>query len=227
VQNVKSPLPFATIVACAVLLGQFAFPALAQTTRPPARPAAQNSGVTVALIDIGFIFKHHTRLHQMMEDLKNDAIESEKELQETQKQIANMVEQLREYTPGSTEYSKLERQIALANNQWKIEVQLKRKANAEERAKVYFKVYQEVDKQVALFAQRYGVDIVLRFNRSPVEGTNPQAMMQAINFRNVLYHDRGLDITERILDSLAPRWREDVAIKPGPRPAGEYIPRKH
>jgi hypothetical protein len=82
-----------------------------------------------------------------------------------------------------------------------VRIQLQRKEFLVREAKIYNQVYQEIAKEVEMFAAANGISAVLRVNGDQVDPNDPQAVLQNIN-RQVVYFSRNLDITGVILDRL-------------------------
>ena len=76
-------------------------------------------------------------------------------------------------------------------------VGLKRKEFLEQEARVYYRVYREIEQTVAIFAQRNRIGLVLRFNGDEMKEDDRASVLQGVN-RAVVYQ-QGLDITDLIL----------------------------
>lgn len=50
----------------------------------------------------------------------------------------------------------------------------------------------------ATYAEKHGIELVLRFNGEPIERNNLQTVMQQLN-RQVVFNNKGIDITDEIL----------------------------
>jgi Skp family chaperone for outer membrane proteins len=224
-----SPL-CATAVAGVFSVLSLAAPAAAQAPagagRPAAAPAAAApaapSGTNVAVIDVAFIFKNHARFNAMMNDIKKDIEGFEAYVREEQKKFNTAREALANYTPSSQEYKKKEEELALTQSKLQVDIGMKRKEFLEQEARVYFNVYKEVEASVAMFAQRYRIGLVLRFNADEMKQDDRNSVLQGVN-RAVVFQ-QGLDITEHILRDLnagaatpgAQTPAGGTAIRPGP-----------
>jgi Skp family chaperone for outer membrane proteins len=164
------------------------------------QPAARRSSPSIAVIDIGHLFKNYTLFSKAMEDIKADFEQFEKEARERQDQIRKMAENLKATPAGSPEYRNLEEQIAAATTQLRLDMGRKQKERVEEEAKIYFNAYRRVEWEVQKFADRFGIDLVVRFNSEQMDPSKPESVLQGIN-RFVVYH-RSLNITDQILKNL-------------------------
>ena len=77
---------------------------------------------------------------------------------------------------------------------------LKRKDFLQREARVYYNVYAEVVKEVEYFAQRQGIDLVVRFNSGQIDPQDRKSVLEGVN-RAVVYQ-RHLNITSHILNRL-------------------------
>ena len=67
------------------------------------RPPATNQ----AVIDVGYIFKNHTRFKSMMDKMRDEVMAAENGLKAERDRINGLVEQLKGFNPGTPEYKKL------------------------------------------------------------------------------------------------------------------------
>src|SRR5204863_2340723 len=81
-----------------------------------------------------------------------------------------------------------------------IAVQSKKRDFLEQEARVYFNIYREVEESVALFAQRNGIRLVLRFTGDEMKPDDRASVLQGVN-KPVVYQSQ-LDITLAILNTL-------------------------
>jgi Skp family chaperone for outer membrane proteins len=199
VLNVKTSVLSATFVA-SVLVALFGYIfAQAQVTQPAtnSRPAA---GTSVAVIDIGSIFRNHQRFKKYMDDIKKDFDDFEGYARQQQDVIKQKTDQLKTLPPGSPEYRTMEEQIAEMHTKLRLDIGRKQKERVEQEAKVYFNAYREIELEVNRFADRYGIDLVLRFSSDDMDPAKPESILQGINRFVVL--QRNLNITNHVLDEL-------------------------
>lgn len=162
----------------------------------PARPA----GTSVAVVDINFIFKNHARFNQKMEEIKGEIENFERHLRDERDKITAKTEELQKIPAGSPQYKQLEESIASMHTTLSLETGRKRKEILENEAKVYYNAYREIEDHVALFADKYGIGLVLRFNSEEMDVTKRDSVLQGIN-RAVVFQ-RNLNITNAILEEL-------------------------
>jgi Skp family chaperone for outer membrane proteins len=164
----------------------------------PAVPAA--AGTSVAVIDVAYIFKNHARFNQSMNDMKRDIEAFDAHMQEESKKLQKKQEEMQTFGPSSPQFKKLDEDLAKMKSDFQIAVQSKKRDFLEQEAKVYFNIYREVEEAVAVFAQRHGIRLVLRFTGDDMKADDRQSILQGVN-KPVVYQDH-LDITMDILNKL-------------------------
>jgi len=192
---------------CALVLSAFfVASASAQQAQAPATVASP-----VAILDLPYLFRNHMRFKQMDEVLKQEITTAEQQFMGEQKQLKDRAQQVvSELKPGSPEFKAAEEELAKKDADISLRVNIMRKNFAEKKAKNYFEVYQEVMGYVNYHATQSGVLLVLNFNGDPIDGTNPQSVIQGLN-STVLYKHPGVDITPVILDMC----NRGVQLPPG------------
>jgi len=166
-------------------------------TAPVATP---KQGTTVAVIDIGYIFKNARRFKMTMEDLKKGDEKFQEEITVRRDNINADIQELQRRQRSDPTYKRMEEDIAGAQTKLRLDVARAQKERVEKEAKVYFNAYREVEDQINKFASRYGIDLVLRFNSEKMDPAKPETVLSGIN-RFVVFQ-RQLNITGHILDEM-------------------------
>jgi Skp family chaperone for outer membrane proteins len=201
-----------TALACVgQLQAQQGPPGVARTPVSAAAP----SGTNVAVIDIASVFKSHNRFNAAMNDIKKDIEDFETFVRNEQTKFNTKREQLATFKPASLEYKQLEEELARTQSDLQVKVGLKRKEFLEQEARVYYRVYREIEQQVGLFAQRNRIGLVLRFNGDEMKEDDRASVLQGVN-RAVVYQSN-LDITSFVLQQLN---GNTPTIQPTPSPQG-------
>jgi Skp family chaperone for outer membrane proteins len=212
VLNVRTSFIAATLVALTYVAVAFT-QADAQpppATRPAAPPAGAAAGATatapsahhgIAVIDVTYILEHYSRLKQAMEVYKRDAQAAEDVLKKERDEIQKKAEALKTRKPGTDEFKRLEEEVTKAESDWKLKVAAQRRDFAERESKNYLRAYQELAAAVKVYAQRNGIQLVLRFNGAPIDPNNRE-MVQMEVFKMVMYFDKGIDITDPVLAEM-------------------------
>ena len=165
-------------------------PAAAAAARPASTPP-------VVVIDISEVFKQHSSFNQQLNALKDEIKTLDAYYQAEQKKIVGQRDKLSSFNAGSPEYKKLEEDIARMASDLQVEMALKQKNVAEQEAKVYFNTYNQIYKQVEIFADSYGIGLVLRHNNVQMDPQKRDTVLQGVN--RAIVFQRNLDITEEII----------------------------
>lgn len=173
---------------------------IAQGPVPPAAQPTASRGTNVAVIDIGFIFKNAARFKQAMEEIKAEDEAFAAEATKRRDALAAAIDTLQRMPKGGPEYQQLEEQIAGDQTRLRLDMARAQKERVEAEAKVYFNAYRDIEDRVAQFSQRYGIDLVLRFNAEEMDPTKPESVLNGIN-RFVVFQNQ-LNITGAILDEM-------------------------
>lgn len=195
VLNVNTILFRATIVAsvlaCCFMEGQ------TNAQQAPPRP----SGTSVAVIDLGEVFKNHPQLSSELEGIKSELNSFQAMIRQQQQKAQGLSEELKTLKPGTQGYTDKEKQFANLKTDLNVMVRQRKREMLEKEARIRYQAYQEIQQHVAQFCQQYGIQLVIRFDRQPIDSSNAQQVMAGLN-RPVIYQN-SLDITDHIIESLS------------------------
>jgi Skp family chaperone for outer membrane proteins len=164
-------------------------------------PASVNvSRYQMAVVDIGYIFKHHGRFMAQMQSMKKDVEAAETVLKQERQAIGKMQERLEGLKPGTPDYKQLDEQIAKSKADFNLKASQQRKEFLDREGKIYYNTYLEVSDAVKYYAQRHDIGLVVRFNGNPTDPNQRKDIMEAIN-RPVVYQN-AIDITPNILAEM-------------------------
>jgi Skp family chaperone for outer membrane proteins len=183
------------------------------------QPAAQSgaqaaNGVLVAVIDIGYVLTHHAVLQQRLEKIKAEVKAFDSQLTERRRQITAKTDQLTKLPPGNPEYRKLEEELTRDVSALQVEAQLKKKEMLNQEATSYYEAYNEVLGTVDAVASRYGIGLVLRFDRENIDPTDRTSVLRGVN-RAVVFQ-RNLDISPLVVEHLQAASRQLSNVQDGP-----------
>lgn len=199
----RTALLTATFVACFGVVDAYAQGQPRPRTQvPTARPTAppSSSGTSVAVIDIGFIFKNATLFKRAMDDVEKDTENFNKSLEQRKATLQAKLDRLRGLPQGDPQFRALEEEIANENTQVRLDVARHKKDRLEREAKIYYNAYQDIDRTVRAFVDRHGIDLVLRFNSEQMDPAKPDSVLSGIN-RFVVFQ-RNINITQNILEDM-------------------------
>ncbi len=182
-----------------VLSGVLASDAPAQQGNRPA--AGTRPGGEIALIDTGVIFKNNARFKQFMNDLQGDMERAEQQMKKERDSLRALSERLNEYKAGSAEYKQIEEEVAKRTADMNVRFQLQKKEFMKAESHIWHTILQEIQQEVDAYAQANGIAAVLKFSSEQADPDNPEQVLRGLN-NTVVWYNRGLDITQTILESL-------------------------
>jgi Skp family chaperone for outer membrane proteins len=180
--------------------GQAPAPVQPAPAAAPASRAASPAG-HVAVIDVGYVFKNHSRFKTAMDKMKDEVLQAENALKAERDRINVQMEQLKGFNVGTPEYKKLEAEVAKAQGDFSVNAQLQKKDFMDREAKVYLQVYSEIERAVGQFARDNGIAVVHRFDGDPVDSSDRNRILGSIT-KPIVYYDPQIDITPDILRML-------------------------
>jgi outer membrane protein len=170
--------------------------------------SAQQAPGSVAIIDLSYIFKNHTRFKAMTEDMRASVTAAEEQLKKGKTDIdalsKRLVELGNDFRKDSPEYKQLDADITKRKIDLNAAIAIQKKDFLEKEAKIYYSVYSEIIDEVQYFAERNGISLVLRFNGDPANDSDPQEILKQLN-KSVVYYSKRIDITPMVLDSINAR----------------------
>ena len=164
--------PISRVAIAAVLLQSF----VCVSTTLAQAPAHSS----VAVIDLKQVFESHTRFQSMREQLMRDVEAAEGTVKARQEELRGMVEQLKEFRPGTPEYKQLEANVANRQADLKVDISIQKKDFMEREAKIHYHVYQEVLQEIQHFATQRGLSLVMRVNSEEIKDENPQQILHQL-----------------------------------------------
>lgn len=171
----------------------------------------------VAVIDIHRVFMQYSRFTSAMNALKRDLEAADAETKRKLESISVLVEEVRQFEPGTAQYKEREKAIVRARSDVQVGVELKRKDFAEAEATIYYSAYQEVTSAIRDYAEYSGYSLVLRTSGGTPKQNQPAQVLQHVN-RAVVWVSPNNDITDRVISYLAQRHGPVTEPLPGGAP---------
>jgi len=218
----------AALAGCILSMSLVGFYASRETAaQQPGRTARrpQHGGPAIALLDVSYVFKNHTRFKAMMADMKADVQRAEARVRSERDAIRKLAERLKDFRKGTPDYKALEEELVKRQADLAAGVQLEKKEFLQREAKIYYNVYQEVLQEVDYYAAANGIAMVLRFNGNPVDQEKPEDVLRHIN-KPVIWYAKNYDITPVVLGRINDRAFNPSSTAPhGPaRRPGAGVP---
>ncbi len=158
----------------------------------------QNSGPTIVVVDVGRVFKEHIRFNTQIAAMKERVKAFDTVVQGKREQFQAKAQEAQNVGVGTEKYKQLEREVAQAMGDLRVDLSLKKKEFMEEEARLYYDIYAEVTRAISQFADSNGIHMVLRYNSERSDSKDRNRVLQEIN-NNVVFQ-RDLDITKHIVD---------------------------
>ena len=176
-----------------------------KSSAPAAAAAQAEIPHKIALIDMGRVFKEYKKIEVLKEDWKSEFQVNEDNAKKLTAQVQQVIEQMKELKPGSTDYIKLEKQqtdLAAKLGAFK---QTAQRELLRKEADLLKTVYLETMEVVEKMAVKYGYTLVMRFNSDTFEGEDMSKMQLVMN-RVIVYHQTDDDLTDGVINHLNRRF---------------------
>ena len=184
---------------------------LSRTSAQGQAGASKSAPHMVGLVDMAYIFKNYKKFTAMREGLKAEIQNTDQKAKSMAENVRGLQSQIREFKEGSTEFLKIERQLASAVTEFKTFEQLAKRDFMRKESQIYKTVYLEAIDAIKLYVKHYPYTLIIRFNREGIESVdNPQQVLSGLN-KQVVYHRKQDDITDSILDYLNNKYKPGVA----------------
>ncbi len=192
----------AAVAAIALTSGVLATESYGQYTA--ATPPAQQVRSSVALLDVGYVFKPNAHFKALKENLKLELQRADAALKLKRDSIIQRAKALKELNIGTPDYKHLEAEVAKRQADLQVDGQLRKKELMLKEAKIYHEVYTEIYQEVEAIANSYGFLVVIQFNGDPANPESPEQIMRLIS-KPIIWHNTSLDITPQVLQRLSRR----------------------
>ncbi|HEY2761936.1 MAG TPA: OmpH family outer membrane protein, partial [Pirellulales bacterium] len=169
-----------------------------------ARPAVgpPQIGVNgIAVVDVAFIFKNYLKFKNQMDQMKQKVEAAENDVKRDQEEYKHLMDQLKQLSPGTEGYKKLEADMLKKQGDVNLKVSLQKKDFMEQEGRIYFNVSREIDDAVKQIATKNNIVLVLRFNGDPVDPVDRNDILRGIN-KPIVFYDPRMDITPYVLQDL-------------------------
>jgi Skp family chaperone for outer membrane proteins len=167
--------------------------------------SANAQSVSVALVDVSFLFKNHPRFQHELETMKTEVEQREGELRASRDQLNTIRQEQTKFQPGSPEYKQYDQQLATKTADLQARAALLRKEFLQREASIYHRAYNEITTEIKTFCEPRGIFLVLQFSGDTIDVNDPQSVMKELN-KPVVYYHGGIDITPAIKQALETRF---------------------
>lgn len=160
---------------------------------------------SVAIVDIGMVFKAHPTFPRELETLRAEADQFQKNAVQLQQQMVAKSEKLQEklqmWTPDSEEYRNSETQLAQELATLEVQQRSEMRSLMVREAQLHFQTYQQVKKVVNDYCAAKNIRLVLRHTDQKLNVDNPKSVMADVN-KNLVFYTPEIDITNEIIRQI-------------------------
>jgi Skp family chaperone for outer membrane proteins len=208
----RSPL-----IVAFVLAGCVGLIAVSQISaqRPAARPPA---GTKTVLVDMSAIAQKSTRLQQSMDALRAEYVAKGEALKKEGEQGNRMTEEARKLPAGSPQRKEMEQKVLALRADFELHGKKVNDETRERETKIVYSMLQELKEELARHAQANGEQLILRYDPTPPDLSNARAILAEI--QKPIVYQRGMEITQPIVDALNRRAPAPVAGRATPNTRG-------
>ncbi len=180
---------------------------------------SKSSPHRVGLVDMAYIFKNYDRFKDSLELLGKEMKVKDTEGKQMLEDIKAIGGQLQALKSSSPDYAAKEKELASASSDLAAFRKVAEREFMRKQSKIYKAIYIEVKEVIDLAAAQFHYDLILRFNRQDLnEAEDPKQILSGMN-RQVVYHQKGNDITEKVLNALNSRYKKSSGSKTRTRSA--------
>ncbi len=165
--------------------------------RPAGPPPSQTGTV---LVNVLSLTQNATRLKQSLEALKHEYDGNSTAFKRESERGNQLTEKLRALPPNSPDYKKLEREIIKARADFELHGKRVTEETRDRESRLYYAFSRELQGELARFAPANGIQLVLRYDSTPPELTDPRVILQEIH--KLVVYQRGLEVTPPVLEAM-------------------------
>ena len=202
-----------------IAVGLIAFVALcAVSTLLAQRPGGPPPRSGPALVDMSGVVQNSTRLKQEMDKLKAQYQAKAEELKKESERGNKLTEDARKLPANSPERKDAEQKVLKLRADFELHGKRINDDTREQEAKIVFGMLRDLQDELTRHAQANGEQLILRYDRTPADLNSSQAILAEI--QKPIVYQRGMEITQPIVDALNRRAPAPVAGRAAPNAKG-------
>lgn len=204
--------PAVAILAATLLFNLLAPAAADEKPMNGAKRAA--AGPPIALIDLKYLFDHHTAFQQAKAEMDTELKLAEAMAALRKASIEKLTHDRDKHAPGSPAHRKLDQLLTQETAELAIQIELWRKQFVRQEAELYHRTYGRIQSLVDAYVEEQGISVVLRFSRTEVEDAGDLKEVAVMLSRPIVAYHKPADITDEILRRLEKAPATDVVRRP-------------
>jgi Skp family chaperone for outer membrane proteins len=170
-----------------------------QTLAAPEGEQPKVPATTVAMMDIGYIFKTHKAFVGDMKVLEQEAKAFQQSMQATDAQL-KLLKARMEQTEDKAEKGKLEATLATQGTEFQLSVRKTQQDISDREARLYYETYMLLQEETKKYCRARGIHVVLKTNRDPIKASDRRSVMEGLA-RPIIFSDAP-DISDDILKAM-------------------------
>ncbi|GEM_PF-3469717 len=183
---------------------------------------AAQPGLRIAVVRIQDVFEKSLRAQAMKKSIQDDFDQQRQAIEKWENEVKVMEDNLRSDSllkPGTYAWFEKTQEIKTKNYLIKT-TQDKLQAEVNRAMVTYYRtIYQDLQTAIKDYAQRNGVDLVLRATDEEVAADKVFAIQNEISIKMLHYYNPALDCTDSVVELMNEAWRRNPAS--GAAPGGE------
>ena len=192
-------LLIAAVAAVIWMSGGFSERWLGQTLAAPEGEEPKVPATTLAMMDVGYIFKNHKAFNNDMKVLEQEASTFQQHMQATDAQL-KLLKARMEQTEDKAEKEKLEATLATQGTEFQLSVRKAQLDISDREARLYYETYSMLQEETKKYSRSRGIHVVLKFARDQIKPSDRRSVMEGLA-RPVIFSDAP-DISDDILKAM-------------------------
>lgn len=178
--------------------------------------AAQEKSFKVGVVNLRSCFDKDKveRVKDVDAELQKMAEDFARKLQDIEKEMERLQEQIKGLPPGSKLRQEKLAQLKRREADVKIERDLGKSLYLDFYGDKKIEIYNEVRRVVEILAKELKLDLVLRVEPAMLDEQDNETVTQRINNRVVLHHGENTDITAQVVERLNAEYKKAKAAVP-------------
>lgn len=176
-----------------------------EAPKPPLRPSGSRllgAGLSIALIDMGYVFKNSKRFNTQRKELEEELARFTRQDQKRAAHIKALQESVKSAEAGSEEQQSLNLELIKRTADYQALQVTKKQGFAKREAEIFKSLYLDVQSLVETFAREQDIALVIRFERGQISEIEDAAESLKRMNRQIVHYDPALDISDEILRRL-------------------------
>ncbi|MFN3165924.1 MAG: OmpH family outer membrane protein [Phycisphaeraceae bacterium] len=167
-----------------------------------AQPKAKADKTAVAVVNVAELINKCDKNQAFQAEIQKRNGRLQQEAKEKQDKI-NLMKLDLDAIPNAQDRAKKEREIIEAIAEFRAWQQIQQEVLVRDQRLNLIELYGDIDKTVAVVAEREGYDLVLFSTPTPdFEQLNPEQLLQVIGNRRVIYQTDKVDLTKVVLEQM-------------------------